>query len=73
MSATLWISGRVCRIIVKDGEGNVIDLCDDWNNMASAQSWLNDAYPEAEQTTVRDDKKRRELDQEWNRCKFGVG
>jgi len=70
--ATLWISGRVCRAIVKSGD-RVIDMCDDWNNIASTQSWLNDSYPEAEQKTIRDRSKIAELDAEWNRCKLGVG
>lgn len=73
MTATLWISGRACRIIVKDNEGRVIDMSDDWNNIASAQSWLYDAYPEAMQKTVRDDQIKREMDAEWKRCKEGVG
>lgn len=72
MKATLWISGRTCRIIVEDEEG-VIDLCDEWNNIASSQMWLNDSYPEAEQVVIRDRSKAAELDKEWNRCKLGVG
>lgn len=72
MKATLWISGRTCRVIVVDADGQPIDLCDDWNNIASAQSWLYDAYPEAEQITVRDQSKARELDKEWDRCKLGA-
>lgn len=73
VNAILWISGRTCRIIIKDQEGNVIDLCDDWNNIASAQSWVYDTYSEAEVKTIRDPARIKELDEEWNRCKFGSG
>jgi hypothetical protein len=71
MNATIWISGRTCRVIVTNN-GNVIDLNDDWNNIASAQSWLYDYYPEAAQKAIRDHSKIKELDAEWNRCKLGV-
>jgi hypothetical protein len=71
MTATLWISGAVCRCIIRDKDGKPIDLCDEWNNVASTQSWLNDAYPEAEQRTIRLPEKRKELDEQWNSCKFG--
>ncbi len=70
-TATLWITGKVCRVIVTSDD-HIIDLNDDWNNIASAQSWLYDAYPEAKQNTVRDRSKVQELDAEWNRCKLGM-
>jgi hypothetical protein len=73
MKATLWISGRTCRAIVTDAEGRIVDLNDDWNNIASMQSWLYDTYPEAKQKTVRDPEQARELDKEWGRCKTGNG
>jgi hypothetical protein len=72
MTATIWISGRLARVIVAD-DGRPIDLNDDWNNIASAQSWSYDTYPEAEQRIVRDAAKTRELDKEWDRCKNGNG
>lgn len=70
MKAIIWISGRVARILIKDGE-SVIDTNDDWNNIASAQSWVYENYPEAEVKTVRDDKARKEMDQEWSACVNG--
>jgi hypothetical protein len=71
-TATLWISGKVCRVIVRV-DASVVDMNDDWNNVASAQSWAYDAYPDAIQKTIRDSSRIPELDAEWNRCKLGVG
>ncbi len=73
MRAILWIYNGKCRIMVKDKEGGVIDLNDHWSNVASAQSWLNDLYPEAKQTTIRDSSKHGDLNREWNSCSLGQG
>lgn len=72
MKATLWISGRKCRCIIRDDEGRAIDLCDEWNNVASTQSWLYDAYPEAEQVVDRS-MDTRELDRQWSSLRDGNG
>lgn len=65
MKATIWISGRTCRIIIEDAENQIVDLCDVWNNIASAQSWLFDVYPEANQNVIRDRTKIPDLDTRW--------
>lgn len=72
MTAILWISGRTCRSIIRDKDGRAIDLCDEWNNVASTQSWLNDAYPEAEQKVDRSHDTR-ELDRQWTSLRDGNG
>lgn len=70
MNAIMWISNRTVRVLVKDQEGNVIDTCDEWNNMASTESWLYDAYPRIRIIRAKDSQKK-ELDQEWSACVDG--
>ncbi len=71
MSAIMWISGRVCRCIVKDEAGKVIDMCDDWNNRASCESFIYENYPSVRIKFYTDNKEKMKLDEEWNRCKNG--
>jgi len=70
ITATLWISGRTCRVLVKNGD-RTIDMNDDWNNIASAQTAIYESYPEAEQIVIRNDAAIKALNSEWNRCKLG--
>ena len=64
MHAVLWISNRCCRVLVYS-DGDIIDTCDEWNNRASAQSWVLDAYPTAILRNVRDAEEIERLDREW--------
>lgn len=72
MLATLWISDRKCKVLVADSEGRIIDTDDTWNNRASAESWVYDAYPGARVKFVTDAAKIKELNSEWNSCRNGV-
>jgi hypothetical protein len=70
MQAFIWLHGRTCRVLIKDN-GNVIDMNDDWNNHASAESWVYDTYPTATIKSVRDLDRIKSLNDEWSMCKFG--
>lgn len=70
MEAIIWISGRTARILIREN-GAVIDTNDDWNNIASAQSWVYDTYPRAECKVIRGDPDRKAMDQEWSACVNG--
>jgi hypothetical protein len=69
VKAKIWIHGRVCRILVYDAEGRLVASNDDWNNIASGQAAVNEAYPEAFQCVYRDDTAA--LDREWDQVTKG--
>lgn len=48
MLATLWIHGRVCRILVRDENGNIYALNDCWSNRCSAEVHVMDWFPTAD-------------------------
>lgn len=73
MTATLWIHEKTCRTLVRDADGGVIDMGDDWNNRASAEASVYTSYPEAKIQFVQQPDKIRELNREWDSCKFGQG
>jgi hypothetical protein len=72
MTATLWISQRLCRILIRDSEGRIIDTNSEWNNRASAESWVYEFYPEATVQFSADPAAKRDLDQEWSACVTGA-
>jgi hypothetical protein len=73
IKATLWMSGRLCRILIQDSEGHVIDTSDSWNNRASAEMFVVDVYPEAKIEFVGDDKRIKKLNHKWDVCTLGAG
>ena len=68
MKAILWIHDRVCRVLLQDSEGRTIDMNDDWNNRASAESMVYSSYPDADLKFVQNKDKVDVLNQEWNAC-----
>jgi|694.fasta_scaffold05336_27 hypothetical protein len=73
MKATLWISNRVCRVLIQNSEGRVIATNDSWNNRASAEMFVMHEFPEAKIEFVQDVKRIKELNHEWDVCVLGVG
>jgi ribonuclease HI len=74
MVAHLWISKNLCRILIYADNGSVIDTNNEWNNRASAESWVNQYYPEAKQKFYSRDvmSEIKRLDEEWNSCVHGT-
>lgn len=69
-TAKVWICGRSARAIVWDSEGRVVEINDNWNNIASLESELYDLYGNV-QIKRGKESELKELNEEWNRCSNG--
>jgi hypothetical protein len=72
MKVTIWISGSVCRALVRNEDGYVIDTDDSFDGIGAMQESILETYPEAEVSVVREKLKIRDLDYEWNVCVRGI-
>lgn len=73
MKATIWVHNKIARVLVFGENGNVIDTNDDFNNRASAESWVLELYPEATVSYIFGSATERikELNREWSYCVEG--
>ena len=63
----IWLHGRTARTIVRDQNGNVINMSDGWNNISSSLLDAMANYPMAEVRVCRDAAERQTLNQEWDK------
>ena len=72
ISVNALLHGNTVRMIVRFG-GVVIDLCDDYNNMASAEMWKNATYGYSAMFRVVPQSEIKDFNAEWERCREGRG